>query len=120
MATTHIDTNAIPRKRINGHGEVAEIINNELCGAENVKGMLRWLAAGEAVDLAPLEATHQLVYLMEGEGTITLEGKDYDVAKGAGIYLGPAESASVAQRGSTALKLFHLVVPIKQELQLDS
>jgi mannose-6-phosphate isomerase-like protein (cupin superfamily) len=120
MATTHIDTNRIARKRLNGHGEVAEILNKELCGAENVKGMLRWLAAGEALDAEALEATHQLIYLMEGEGTITLEGKQYDVAKGAGIYLGPTESASIAHRGSAPLKLFHLVVPIKQELQLDS
>jgi hypothetical protein len=51
---------------------------------------------------------------------MTLDGKGYEVAKGAGIYLGPAESASISHRGSAPLKLFHLVVPIKTELQLDS
>ena len=38
---------------------------------------------------------------------------------GAGIYLGPAETASIRQRGNTPLKLFHPVVPIRQD-QLDS
>jgi quercetin dioxygenase-like cupin family protein len=120
MTTTHIDTNSIPRKRFNGHGEVAEILNKELCGAENVLGMLRWLDAGETFAADALDATHQLIYLIEGEGTITLDAKSYDVAKGAGIYLGPTESASIAHRGSSPLKLFHLVVPIKEDLQLDS
>lgn len=120
MSTTHIDTNAVPRTRINGQGEVAEILNNELCGAENVTGMLRWLQAGDEYAADALDETHQLLYLMEGEGTITLDGKSYDVVKGAGIYLGPSETASISQRGDSPLKLFHLVVPIKQDLQLDA
>jgi mannose-6-phosphate isomerase-like protein (cupin superfamily) len=48
---------------------------------------------------------------MEGEATITLDGKDHQVAKGNGIYLGPTEKARIAHRGSAPLKLFHLVVP---------
>ena len=82
--------------------------------------MLRWLESGDEFAAEALEETHQLLYLMEGEGTITLEGERYEVAKGAGIYLGPQESASISQRGDAALKLFHLVVPIKKELQLDA
>lgn len=120
MATTHIDTNAVPRKRLEGQGEVAEILNKELCGAENVTGLLRWLDSGDEFSAEPLDQTHQLLYLMEGEGTITLEGEQYEVARGAGIYLGPKETASISQRGDAALKLFHLVVPIKKELQLDA
>lgn len=120
MATTHIHTDELPRKRAPGAGEVAEILNNELCGAENVVGMLRWLKDGERFAADSLDRTHQLIYLMEGEGTITLEGKSYDAAKGAGIYLGPKETASISQRGNGELKLFHLVVPIKTELQLDA
>ncbi len=57
---------------------------------------------------------------MEGAGVITLEGKDYEVGKGAGIYLAPSEAASIGHRGAGTLKLFHLVVPVKEELQLDS
>jgi len=53
---------------------------------------------------------HQLVYLMSGKGTITLDGKSYDVAKGAGIYLGPAETATIAANQGAELKLFHLMV----------
>jgi glyoxylate utilization-related uncharacterized protein len=116
MATTHINTNEIPRLKLDGaQGEVAEIINQELCGAENVKGMLHWLGAGEKLDADALTDTHQLLYLMEGSGVINLEGKDYEVGKGAGIYLGPSESASISHAGEAPLKLFHLVVPIIEE-----
>jgi quercetin dioxygenase-like cupin family protein len=120
MATTRIDTNSIPRRSLHGQGEVAEILSKQLCGAENVTGLLRWLKTGEEFAAASLDSTHQLIYLIEGEGVMTLDGKGYEVAKGAGIYLGPAESASISHRGSAPLKLFHLVVPIKTELQLDS
>lgn len=120
MSTTRIDTNALPRVSLNGQGEFTEILNKELCGAENVVGTLRWLDEGQRFDADAVGTSHQLIYLMEGAGTITLEGKDYEVTKGAGIYLGPSEAASISHRGDGALKLFHLVVPIKEELQLDS
>jgi quercetin dioxygenase-like cupin family protein len=111
MALTFIDTNQRPRLRpVPGQGEVAQILNRELCGAQNVLGMLRWLADGERFDVGAAD-THQLVYLMEGKGTITLNAKDYAVKKGAGIYLAPAESASIRAAPKGALKLFHLVVP---------
>ena len=47
---------------------------------------------------------------MEGDGVITLENKNYPVSKGAGIYLGPSETAIVSHAGDGALKLLHLVV----------
>lgn len=118
MATTHIDTNNVPRTALDGQGEVADILNKELCGAQNVVGKLRWLDSGDSFEAEAMESTHQLLYLMKGIGTITLEGRDYDVAKGAGIYLGPSESASISHRGGERLKLFHLIVPINEELQL--
>lgn len=112
MATTFIDTAKCARIRLQGsQGEVAEILNNDLCGARNVVGKLRWLGKGEKLDAQSGQSEHQLIYLMEGEGVITLEHKDYEVAKGAGIYLGPAETASVRHAGPGPLKLFHLVVP---------
>jgi hypothetical protein len=111
MSTTHIDTNTIPRTTLNGQGQFAEILNKELCGAENVVGALRWLKKGERFSVEPLKDTHQLVYLMEGEGVIELEQKTYDVKRGAGIYLGPSETASVSHAGASQLKLFHLIVP---------
>jgi hypothetical protein len=52
---------------------------------------------------------------MEGDAVIRLEGKDYPVKRGAGIYLGPSETASFSHAGSTAAKLFHLIVPRKEE-----
>jgi oxalate decarboxylase/phosphoglucose isomerase-like protein (cupin superfamily) len=112
MATTFIDTADCARVRLQGlQGEVAEVLNNDLCGAQNVVGMLRWLGKGEHLDAHPGQDTHELIYLMEGQGVITLERKDYEVAKGAGIYLGPTEAASIRHAGAGPLKLFHLVVP---------
>ena len=112
MATTFINTAACARARLPGaQGEMAEILNRELCGAENVVGMLRWLGKGERIDARCTTENHQLLYLMEGEGVISLEKKDYPVRKGAGVYLGPTEAASVRQAGTAPLKLLQLVVP---------
>jgi glyoxylate utilization-related uncharacterized protein len=111
MANTYIDTNTLPHTKVPGSGEFVEVLNNALCGAKNVVGSLRWLQTGDKLDAVCDAKTNQLVYLMEGEATITLDGKDHQVAKGNGIYLGPTESARIAQRGSAPLKLFQLVVP---------
>jgi mannose-6-phosphate isomerase class I len=106
---TFIDTNQIPRKRT-PQGEVAEVLNRELCGAKNVLGMLRWLKSGEKFRV---EATdrHQLLYLMEGNGSIHLDNKVYAVSKGAGVFLGPSETATIQAGEGASVKLFHLVVP---------
>jgi hypothetical protein len=49
--------------------------------------------------------------LMEGAARIRLENQDYDVKKGAGVYLGPQESAMLSAPAGATAKLFHLVVP---------
>ncbi len=111
MATRYIDTNQCARIKLHGQqGEFAEIVNRDLCGAENVIGILRWLNEGERFNAEFLKDRHQLIYVMEGQGDITLENKDYHVAQGAGIYLGPCETAGIRQAGTAPLKLFHLVV----------
>jgi glyoxylate utilization-related uncharacterized protein len=106
---TFIDTNTLPRVRT-PQGEVTEILNQQLVGAKNVLGTLRWLSPGEKFQADPLEK-HQLIYLMEGQGSIRLEGKDYEVARGAGVYLGPSETATIQAATGSPLKLFHLMVP---------
>jgi hypothetical protein len=106
---TFIDTNTLPRVKT-PEGEVTEILNQQLAGAKNVLGTLRWLSPGEKFEARPIEK-HQLIYLMEGRGQIRLENKDYDVARGAGVYLGPAETATVQAGPGASLKLFHLIVP---------
>jgi len=106
---TFIDTNALPRVKT-PQGEVTEILNQQLAGARNVLGTLRWLSPGERFEAEPL-AKHQLIYLMEGRGQIRLDHKDYDVSRGAGVYLGPSETATIQAAASSGLKLFHLVVP---------
>src|SRR5208282_6405745 len=109
MSLTFIDTNKLPRKSAPGHGEMTEVLNQALCGAKNVVGSLRWLKPGESFQ-AEAANKHQLVYVMDGKGCITLNGKGYDVAKGAGVYLGPSETATIAAANGS-LKLFVLVVP---------
>jgi quercetin dioxygenase-like cupin family protein len=108
MKTTFIDTNSLPRIDT-AQGEFTEILNGPLVGAKNVQGTLRWLDAQESFG-ASANGKHQLLYLMEGSGVIQLEGKDYEVAKGAGVYLGPEDSATIRAAGGS-LKLFHLEVP---------
>ena len=110
MANTYIDTNRIPRSKIAGAGDVSEILNNQLAGAKNVVATLHWLNRGDRLD-AGAPNFHHLVYLMEGEATIELNGAEHRVAKGAGVYLGPAETARISHAGSAPLKLFHLTVP---------
>ena len=107
--TRFIDTNKLPRKQT-PQGEMTEILNNELAGAKNVLGTLRWLKSGETFK-ADAGAKHQLVYLMEGKGTINLENKNHEVTKGMGIYLGPAETATISAASGSTVKIFHLVVP---------
>jgi len=106
---TFIDTNKLPRVKT-PQGEATEILNQHLAGAKNVLGTLRWLSPGEKFQADPIEK-HQLIYLMEGSGQIRLDDKDYDVSRGAGVYLGPLESATIQAVGVSPLKLFHLVVP---------
>ena len=107
--TIFIDTNKLPRKKT-AEGEVTEILNQELVSARNVFGTLRWLKSGEQFE-ADAGNKHQLLYLMEGNGRITLQDKDHDVSKGMGMYLGPSETATIRAADGSSLKLFHLVVP---------
>ena len=106
---TFINTNELPRIKT-PQGEFTEILNEALTGAKNVLGTLRWLKSGEKFATENVNR-HQLIYLMEGKGRIRLDNQDYDVAKGAGVYLGPSETATLQAADGASLKLFHLVVP---------
>jgi glyoxylate utilization-related uncharacterized protein len=109
MANTYIETGRLPRTRIPGGGEAAEILNATLCGAKNVVGQLHWLASGDRLDARGDGRHHQLLYIMEGDATISLNGADHPVSQGAGVYLDPSESARISHRGGT-VKIFHLSV----------
>lgn len=108
--TVFIDTATLPRQKMSGGGEMSEILDDALAGAKNVVGTLRWLESGEQFAATPSER-HQLLYLMEGRGSITLEGKTHDVTQGMGLYLGPFESATLAAAPGATLKILHLAVP---------
>ena len=108
MSLKFIDTNKIPHVPVPGSGELAEIMGEKVCGAKNVVGNLRWLKPGDSLEVRPGAKVHELVYLMEGQGVIRLNSKDYPVAKGNGFYLGPNEAASIKpgrQRDAQALPL---------------
>ncbi|HLH42584.1 MAG TPA: AraC family ligand binding domain-containing protein [Bryobacteraceae bacterium] len=107
--TLFIDTNSLARKK-SDEGEFVEILNGPLAGAKNVLGALRWVEPGKQFRADPIDQ-HQLIYLMKGQGQICLEGNNYEVRKGAGVYLGPSETASIRAADNAGLKLFHLVVP---------
>src|SRR5262245_33916471 len=92
--TLFIDTNTLPRTPMSGGGEVADVLSDALVGAKYVEGALRWLRSGETFTAAPADR-HQLLYLMEGQARVTLEGKTHDVTRGMGVYLGPSESVSI-------------------------
>jgi hypothetical protein len=108
MSLTFIDTNKIAREHT-AQGDFKEILNEKLAGAKNVVGSLRWLDKGQSVDAG--DEKHNLYYLMEGTAKITLGGKSYDVPKGGGIYLQPAEKASIEGLDS-GVKLLQLAVPV--------
>jgi quercetin dioxygenase-like cupin family protein len=113
MAITFIETKKLPRQKTS-QGEATEILNQELAGAKNVRATLRWLEVGERFQAGPSDE-HQLLYLMEGNGSIHLDNNDYQVSRGAGVYLGPSETAIIRATDGASLKLFHLVVPKSQE-----
>ncbi len=53
----------------------------------------------------------RLIYLMAGKGRIRLNDRNRDVEKGAGVYLGCSEGASIRAADGAPLKLLHLVAP---------
>jgi quercetin dioxygenase-like cupin family protein len=110
MSLTFIDTNTLPKKPTGSQGEVTEVLSEALCGAKNVQGSVRWLKSGDAYQPEAMDK-YQLIYLMDGKGRIKLDGRDYEVEKGAGVYLGPEETAAISAANGATLKLFHLVVP---------
>ena len=110
MSTTFIDTNALPKVQTPS-GAMKEVLNEQLAGAKNVTGIVRWLENGQSFD-ATTSQRHQLLYLMDGAATISLNGKDYDVVKGSGVYLEPSETATISAPAGGSTKLFHLVVPV--------
>jgi hypothetical protein len=110
MPLTFIDTNKLSKETTAGHGEVTDILTEGLCGAHNVHGSVRWLKPGESFAAESLDR-HQLIYLMDGRGSIRLDAKSYDVERGAGVYLGPRETATIRPAEGASLKLFHLIVP---------
>jgi len=109
MSLTFIDTKSLPRVKM-PQGEATEILNEKLAGAKNVLGTLRWLKSGEKYQ-ADASEKHQLLYLMDGKGSIELENKQHEVSKGMGVYLGPSETATIQAADGASLKIFHLAVP---------
>jgi glyoxylate utilization-related uncharacterized protein len=112
MAVPILDSAKLPRTNLPGAGEFTHIISPDVCGAKNFGSTLRWLRSGDSLDARPEKNSHQLLYLIEGEATITVDSREHSARKGSGVYLGPSEGATITHKGSGTLKLLHLVVPI--------
>ncbi|MBI3126818.1 MAG: hypothetical protein HYZ11_04355 [Candidatus Tectomicrobia bacterium] len=107
-----IDTEACERVGVGpGLGTAAEIMGPERCGAQNGRGLLRRVGPGERVEAEALPGARQLLYLMEGAGTIELGGKAHPAGAGMGVFLDLGEGAVVRHTGGAPLKVFHLIVP---------
>ncbi|MBZ5660347.1 MAG: AraC family ligand binding domain-containing protein [Acidobacteriia bacterium] len=111
MSVTIINTNELARLKTSESGEFTEILNKALCGAERSVVTLHWLRDGETLNLQGNSETHELYYVMEGEGIVTLNANQHTLKKGAGVYLEPRDEAQIKQTAVTSLKLFHLSVP---------
>jgi hypothetical protein len=107
--TIFIDTRGLPREAMPSGGEMTEVLNRQLAGARNVTATLRFLRNGERFDAVPLDQ-HQLLYLTDGEASVTLLDTTHVVGKGMGVYLEPSESASIAALDHSTVTVFHLVV----------
>jgi glyoxylate utilization-related uncharacterized protein len=107
--TIFIDTRTLPREAMPDGGEMTEVLNQRLAGAQNVTATLRWLQGGDRFEAAALDR-HQLLYVTEGDATLTLLGTAHAIGKGMGVYLEPSESATVTAPAGSAVTLFHLVV----------
>jgi AraC-like ligand binding domain len=110
MPLSFIDTNRLSKQPSTGHGEVVDVLSEALCGAQNVHGSLRLLKSAEAFTPEASDR-HQLIYLMDGKGCIRLDNRDFEVERGAGVYLGPRETATISVSNGASLRLFHLIVP---------
>jgi hypothetical protein len=107
--TIFIDTRALPREAMPSGGEMTEVLNRHLAGAQNVTATLRWLRNGERFEVPSLD-DHQLLYFTDGQGMLTLLDTTHVVGKGMGVYLEPSESATIAALEQSSVTLFHLVV----------
>jgi hypothetical protein len=107
----HINTEKLGRVASGDSGTETVVLSSELCGARNVRGLLRWMTPGDWLDAAPLPASRQLLYIMEGKGVFHLDGKQYPAGSGTGLYLGLGEGARLDHAGEATLKVFHLIVP---------
>ena len=111
MTTTFIKTSDCPRQSVAGAGAFAEVLNEKLCGAQNILAKLHWLQGNDQLKADAKIGTHELIYVMEGDAVIHLNQKDYPVKKGAGVYLGPKEVAAIRPQDNGGIKLLHLIVP---------
>ncbi|MGM0432553.1 MAG: AraC family ligand binding domain-containing protein [Spirochaetota bacterium] len=110
----YIDTKACEKIALGkAQGVVAEIMNKELCGAETGIASLRWLGTEERFQTPENFPGIQLLYIIEGEASVSLAGNHYDLEKGSGVYLEQNETVSVQNLQQEVLNILHIEVPHK-------
>jgi mannose-6-phosphate isomerase-like protein (cupin superfamily) len=90
-------------------------VNKELTQIDDMlAGIMHYVKGGSSPYHLHKNCEH-FYFIMQGHGTVESEEGARDVgpevSNGAGIYLGPSESATIQPSAGASLKLLHLVVP---------
>src|SRR5262249_51594207 len=73
-------------------------------GAKAISLMAMEFGCGASPELRNRECD-EVIYLLEGEGTILIEGAEYDVGPEVGVYIRPGQAFSVRNPGHESLVL---------------
>src|SRR3989449_7315195 len=107
---TIINSNTAEARRVESGTEVT-LCSPGFCGSKNLTVYKRTIFAGRRLDVLAANEYH-LVYVIATptKGIIRFNNQLHDAEEGAGVLLGPSESARFEASGSN-LELLHMIVP---------
>src|SRR2546425_8899326 len=107
---TIVDSTTAEARRVESGTEVT-LCSPGFCGSKNLTVYKRTIFAGRRLDVLAANEYH-LVYVIATptKGIIRFNNHLHDAEEGAGVLLGPSESARFEAPGSN-LELLHMIVP---------
>ena len=107
---TIVNSNTAEARRVESGTEVT-LCSPGYCGSRNLTVYKRTIFAGRRLDV-PAANDYHLVYVIASptKGIIRFNNQLHDAEEGAGVLLGPSESARFEAPGSN-LELLHMIVP---------
>src|SRR5262249_33680243 len=107
---TIINSNTAEARRVESGTEVT-LCSSGYCGSRNLTVYKRTIFASRTLDV-PAANDYHLVYVIASpaKGIIRFNKQLHDAEEGAGVLLGPSESARFEASGSN-LELLHMIVP---------